>query len=622
MRSALISMARQKRERMQKKIPNRFREIILNHLRREKGNLCFAAFCMLGLTLTDLLRPWPIKIIFDHILLDRPLPHYLSFLRETLQSGKVTALVAISFSIVLIAILRGALSYSQVYITSQIGNKLVYTLRRELFGHIQRLSLSFHNRARSGELLTKVAGDTSTVKDVFADLVLTNTSDLLTIIGVFVIMFALNWKLGLIVLGTFPLLLANLFYRYRTAKASARRQRKTEEKIATRISQVLSTAVLVQAFGREKYEEERFDSESSAYVQESIRNARIEAMAARAVEVISAMGGCAVVLFGSWQVLQGQMTLGSVVIFTSYLQSLYRPLRNMAKFSTQISKATVSAQRIAEVLQVEAEIEDDPSAIETSSLKGGIVFKNVSFDYGDGKGILNNVSFAIPPGQRVALVGTSGAGKSTLISLILRLYDPQAGTVEIDGLNIKQYKRESLRRHIGIVLQNSILFGASIKENIAYGKLDATMEQIVAAAKAANAHDFIIELEDGYDTIIGERGETLSGGQRQRIAIARALVRNAPILILDEPMTGLDVESEANVLEALNRLMAGKTCLLITHDLQSVADADLVLVLEEGRIVEQGRHRFLLSSSRRYRQLYDMKISRHEGQRILIEAGN
>lgn len=596
------------------------RQIIFRHLQRARGNLFFAAFCMLGLTLTDLLRPWPLKIIFDHILLDKPLPHYLSFLRETLQSGKVPALVAISFSILLIAVFRGALSYSQVYITSRIGNQLVYTLRRELFGHIQRLSLSFHNRARSGELLTKVAGDTATVKDVFADLALTNTSDLLTIVGVFAIMFALNWKLGFIVLATFPLLLANLFFRYRTAKASARRQRKTEEKIATRISQVLSTAVLVQAFGREKYEEERFDTESSAYVQESIRNARIEAMAARAVEIISALGSSAVVLFGSWQVLKGQMTLGSVVIFTSYLQSLYRPLRNMAKFSTQVSKAAVSAQRIAEILDIEAEIEDDPAAIKISSLKGGIAFKNVSFDYGDGKGVLNNVSFAIAPGQRVALVGTSGAGKSTLISLILRLYDPQEGAVEIDGVNIKEYERESLRRHTGIVLQNSVLFGASIKENIAYGKLEATMEEIVAAAKAANAHDFIIKLEDGYDTIVGERGETLSGGQRQRVAIARALIRTAPILILDEPMTGLDVESEASVLEALNRLMAGKTCLLITHDLQSASAADLVLVLEGGRIVEQGRHSFLLSGSRRYRELYNLQTHRHESERILVEA--
>jgi len=292
----------------------------------------------------------------------------------------------------------------------------------------------------------------------------------------------------------------------------------------------------------------------------------------------------------------------------------------MAKFSTQFSKAMVSAQRIAEVLDVEPAIKDEPTAIKASHLKGGIVFTNVSFDYGDGKGVLKDVSFVISPGQQVALVGASGAGKSTLISLILRLYDPQCGTVSIDGVDVRKYQRESLRSQIGIVLQNSILLGASIKENIAYGKLDATMEEIIAAARASNAHEFIMKLEDGYDSLIGERGSSLSGGQRQRIAIARALIRNAPILILDEPMTGLDGESEANVLEAFNRLMAGKTCIVITHDLQSVTDADLVLVLEEGRIVEQGMHSRLMVQSQRYRQLYDLKLGRYESQRILMNA--
>jgi ATP-binding cassette subfamily B protein len=605
---------------MTKEGPSRFRQIIYNYLRQLRWSLLFGVLCMFGLTLTDLLRPWPIKIIFDHILSDRPTPHYLSFLSGVLHSGKLTSLVCVSSGIIMIAVVRGALSYFQVYTTSRVGNQLVYSLRRELFAHIQRLSLSFHNRARSGELLTKVASDTNTLKDVFADLAITNTSDLLTIVGVFAIMFALNWELTSIVLATFPFLLGNLFYRYRRAKASARRQRKTEERIATRISEALTSVLLVQAFGRERYEEERFDIESSAYVQESVRNARVEAMAARAVEILSAAGTCAVVLFGSWQVLQGKMTLGGVVIFTSYLQSLYRPLRNMAKFSTQFSKAVVSAQRIAEVLEIEPAIKDDPTAIKASHLKGGIVFSSVSFDYGDGKGVLKDVSFAISPGQRVALVGTSGAGKSTLISLILRLYDPQCGTVSIDGVDVRKYQRESLRRQIGIVLQNSILLGASIKENIAYGKLDATMEEIIAAARASHAHEFIMRLEDGYDTLIGERGATLSGGQQQRIAIARALVRNAPILILDEPMTGLDGESEANVLDAFNRLMAGKTCLLITHDLQAVMDADLVLVLEEGRIVEQGRHSRLMAQSRRYRQLYDLKLGRYESQGILLKA--
>lgn len=298
------------------------------------------------------------------------------------------------------------------------------------------------------------------------------------------------------------------------------------------------------------------------------------------------------------------------------MAGLYKPIRGMAKLSTRLSRAMVGLQRIAEVLAVEPEIQDHPEAIEAPRLKGQIVFENVSFGYEDGKDVLRNVSFAVSPGQRVALVGASGAGKSTLASLILRLYDPREGSISIDGVDIKRYRLESLRREVAIVLQGSILFGASVKENIAYGKPDATMEEIVAAAKAANAHEFILRLEHGYDTIIGERGETLSGGQRQRIAIARALVRNAPILILDEPMTGLDVESEAQVRQALDRLMAGKTCLLITHNLKAAADADLVLVLEQGTTVDRGRHAELVARSRRYRQLYELSGGRNGAREV------
>jgi ATP-binding cassette subfamily B protein/subfamily B ATP-binding cassette protein MsbA len=298
---------------------------------------------------------------------------------------------------------------------------------------------------------------------------------------------------------------------------------------------------------------------------------------------------------------------------------MYKPVRNLAKLSTDFSKATASADRLAEVLEIEPEVKDSPDAIEANGLRGEIVFDNVSFDYGDGKGVLKNVSFTVSPGQRVALVGISGAGKSTIASLTLRLYDPQEGSIRIDGVDLKHYRRGSLRRQIGVVLQQSILFGATVRENITYGKPEASFEEIKRAAKAANADEFIGELENGYDAVLGERGATLSGGQRQRIAIARALIRNAPILILDEPMTGLDVESEAKVREALERLMAGKTCLMITHDLESIADADLVLVLEGGRIVEQGRHGALVAASSRYRQLYEMGIAEPDSLKVSMQ---
>ena len=584
----------------------RLRQIVVRQLTGSKRALVWAGFCTLGLTLTELARPWPLKVIFDNILLGKPLPSALSFLHGALAPGKASSVVAMSGLIVVIAVLRGAFAYSQVHVTSRLGNSMVYMLRRELFGHLQRLSLSFHNRARAGELLTKIVSDTNALKDVFAESILTVFSQLLTLVAMLAIMFVLDWRLTMIVLVIVPVLGGNLLLLYRKARGIARQQRKKEEKIASRISEVMSSVPLVQAFAREQYEEDRFGSESAAYLEESIRNDRIEGAAARAVEVISAAGTCVVVLFGSLAILRGEMTIGLVLVFVSYLNGMYRPIRNLAKLSTQLSKATVSAGRIAEILDKEPEVRDAPDAIEAKTLRGEIVFDRVSFGYEESE-TLRDVSFRVAPGERVAIMGASGAGKSTLVSLILRLYDPAGGTISVDGIDIRRFTRESLRREIGLVLQGSILFGTSVRENIAYGKLDATTEEIVAAAKAANAHEFIEELEDGYETILGERGSTLSGGQRQRLAIARALVRGASILILDEPMTGLDIEAEAKLKEALDRLMSGKTCILITHDLKAAAEADRVLLLEDGRIVDGGTHEELLARSPLYKRLFELK---------------
>ena len=584
----------------------RFRQIFWAHLKQVKGRLVVAAVCTVGVAVTELLKPWPLKIIIDHGILQKPVPHLLPFIQHLLPSGQIPLLVAASVGIVVIAVGAGLFSYSQIFITSSIGYTTVYALRRELFAHLQRLSLSFHNRARSGDLLTRIGADTNTLKDVFADSILKFAAQLLTVVGMFGILFAMNWRIGAIALGTLPFLGYSLLHLYRKTKASAKKQKRQEGQVASRMSEVLSAMPLVQAFAREKHEEERFDAVTGETLRESIRIARLEAAATRSSEIITALGTAAAVLFGALQVVQGRMLPGELVLVVAYLTNMYKPLKGLAKLSTDFSKAMASADRLSEVLDIEPEIQDRPDAIEAAPFKGEIVFRDVCFEYDEAREVLRDVSFVVSPGQRLALVGASGAGKSTLVSLMLRLYEAQAGVILIDGVDIRRYARESLRRQIGLVLQQSILFGATIRENIAYGQPEATHEAIVAAATAANADEFIRDLDDGYDTIIGERGATLSGGQRQRIAIARALIRNSPILILDEPMTGLDAENEAKVREALDRLMAGKTCVMITHDLQAIADADVVLVLHEGRVIGRGTHAELLATNPRYRHLYTL----------------
>ena len=572
---------------MQHKTSSRFQQLILSQLIQVKGALFLGALCVVGYALTQLAAPWPLKIIFDYILLDKVLPASLAFFTGILQNGKVFVLVLLSLSIVLVALLGGLFSYGQIYITSRIGYQIVHTLRRDLFVHLQRLSLSFHTQARSGELLTKVTSDTNTLKDVFTESLLTVIVQLLTLIGMFVVMFMLNWKLSLIVLTTFPVMFYALCYLYREIKDSARRQRHKEGRIAARISEILTAVSLVQAFGREKYEGERFETESAQSLDEGIRTARMEAAATRAVELISAAGVWAVILFGSLQVLNGRMTPGDILIFATYVNHVYRPIRQLVRQSTKFSKAMVSAGRIAEILEMEPEIEDAPHAIHASNLQGEIVFQDVAFDYGDGKGILKHTSFTISPGERVALTGVSGAGKSTIVSLILRLYDPQAGAIFIDGVNVKDYQRESLRREIGVVLQDALLFGATIRDNIAYGKPDATQEEIERAAWQAHAHDFIMALPDKYETVLGERGVTLSGGQRQRIGLARALVKHPSILILDEPTSAVDAESESLIWDAVERLQQGRTILVIAHHLSTLKRCRRILVLESGEILEK-----------------------------------
>ncbi len=576
--------------------------------------LILACICMLGASAMELLRPWPIKLIFDVILAPQAKPGFLDHL-ALLGGNAGTLLAALALSVLLIAVLAGLFRYGEAYLTASVGQKVVAAIRWQLYRHIQRLSHSFHDAHHSGDLLVRLTGDIGMLRELMVGSVLFVSENLLVLFGMVAIMFWMDWQLTLVALGILPVLTLVALQFSGKIKKATQKQRRKEGQIAGLISETISAIAVVQAFAREQYESERFSSQNKASVKADLKAKRLEANLNRLVEVILAVGTCGVLWLGVKRVLGGILTPGDLLVFVAYLASMYKPIRKLAALTNRIAKASACGERIISILETEPEIADAPDAIVAPHFRGAVAFEGVDFWYHPGEPVLNGVSFTVNPGERVALVGPSGVGKSTIANLLLRFYDPTRGRILIDGTDIRRYTLASLRDQIAVVLQEAVLFGATIRDNIAYGKLDATLEEIVASAKAANAHDFILELEKGYDTAVGERGGTLSGGQRQRIAIARAIIRNAPILILDEPMAGLDVESEVKVREALKRLIAGKTCLLITHDLQAVAEADLLLVLEAGRIVEQGTHSELLATSRQYRQLYELQSGRLEARK-------
>lgn len=582
----------------------RLHQIIYNFLGKARRDIVIAVLCIVGASGTALLAPWPLKLVVDHVLLATPWPTALAPIVRQLPGGGTAALFGLSAVLVALALLAGFFTFYQQFLTTRIGYQMVGLLRSRLFDHLQRLSLSFHNRARTGELLNKITSDTKMLRDVYTESLLQFSTHGLTVAGVFVIMLVLNWQLALVVTLTFPLLFGALWWVLREVRVAARKQRRNEGRMASRLNEVLTAMNLVQAFGREDYERERFEQESAESLEISIRTARMEAGATRLVEIVSSVGTAIVILFGGLQALAGHLSPGELLVFVSYVGSIYRPVRGMARLSTRFSRAGASAERVNEILEIEPEITDAPDAIEANKLQGEIRFEDVIFGYDPAQPILRGVSFSIPAGRRVALVGASGAGKSTLASLMLRLYDPQQGRILVDGVDIRRFRRESLRREIGVVLQDTILFGASIRENIAYGKPDASDAEIEAAAREVHAHDFIVGLPEGYQEELGEGGGTISGGQRQRICLARALIKKPSVLIMDEPTSAVDADSEALIRDAVHRLQKGKTTLLIAHQLYSVQDADWILVLRNGVIVEQGTHDELSARGEYYRELF------------------
>ena len=577
--------------------------------------LALAFIAVLGETLSDILEPWPIKIVVDNILQSKKLPDWLGgFVSHTFGHEKLPILNFAVVAVVAIAVVGATSSYVEKYLTTSVSQWVTHDLRRTLYNHIQRLSLSEHDKAQTGDLITRVTSDISAIQDFINSALLGMFVNSLTLLGMIGVMLYINWRFTLIALSIAPALFVVVYTFTRRIKQASRAVRKKESELVSVVQEVLTSVRVVKAFAREDFEVSRFESQSLENVETALRARSIKAKLSPIVEVLIAIGTCLVLGYGARLALRGELSTGILIVFLLYLGRMYKPMRELSKMSDAVSKAIVGFERIQEVLQVEARVRDLPRARRASRFKGKIEFEHVTFAYDEKPPVLKDITFKIEAGKVAAIVGPSGAGKTTIISLIPRFYDPQSGRIKIDGVDIREYRLKSLREQISFVLQDTLLFHASIWDNIAYGKPDADPQKVVRAAKLANAHEFIEKMPEGYATMVGERGMTLSGGQRQRIAIARAIIRDTPILILDEPTSGLDSSSEQAVIEALDRLMEGRTSIVVAHHLSSIRHADVIFVIKDSELVEQGTHEELLAAGGVYSDLYRIQTCETTGE--------
>jgi len=534
------------------------------------------------------------------------------FHREIID-GVITAL-NLKYLGVLIAALVAAYALHQLvqigdnYVRHALGERFIFDLRVRLYAYLQKMSLSFFERTSTGELMSRVTNDLAALEHFVTHGSALTVVDLMRLIGGSIILFVLDWRLAALVLIPVPILAVALRHYNTKIRPVYRRVRARLGDINAKLQDNLSGIRVIQAFAREDLEHQRFTTESERYYRARVEGIRYWSIFFPAIRFLGAMGSVIVLGVGAVMVVKGQLTLGTLVAFLSYITSFYEPINRLTEVDNIFQEAIAAGERIFELLDQTTDVTDAPDAAELPAIKGEMVFDRVDFRYGSGDQVLHDISFTMAPGEMVALVGPSGAGKTSIANLICRFYDPVDGRVSVDGHDLQQIKLNSLRRQVAVVLQDAFLFNNTVFENLLYGNPDATREEIIKAAQAANAHDFIVQLPEGYDTEIGERGVKLSGGQKQRLALARAILADPRILILDEATSSVDAEAEYLIQQALERVLEGRTSLVIAHRLSTVRNADKIIVLDHGRIVEIGKHEALMQQGGLYRQLYQRQM--------------
>lgn len=533
---------------------------------------------------------------------------------QVLSEKNTTMLNWIVLSIIVVFVIRGIAYYGQSYLMNYVGQRVIIDIRKAVFEKLQRLSMSFYDKHKTGTIMSYVTNDVSALQSAMVDNVVEMITETVILVASIVMMIYLDWKLFLVTFATFPVVLFFIDNFGKRIRKSGSRIQEAAADITSVLQEVASSPRVIKSFVREGYEVDRFDKENMNNFRANMKYAQLSSTLTPTIEFVAAIGVSIILWYGGNSVINGSITAGSLVAFLTYAVNISNPIKRLSRVIGNIQKALAAAQRVFDVLDLPEDIKNAPDAKALPKVKGDVRFNDVSFAYNENEEVLSHVSFEVKPGEMVAFVGPSGAGKSTVASLLPRFYDAINGSITIDGQDIRKVTLDSLREQVGIVPQETVLFNGSVYDNILYGRLDATREEVEAAAKAANAHDFIMQLPDGYETMLGDRGMNISGGQRQRISIARAILKNPQILILDEATSALDTESERVVQEALDRLMVGRTSFVIAHRLSTIKNADKIMVLEKGQLIEQGNHDELMAMDGLYAHLYKIQYRSKEAK--------